>query len=251
MQASGVDCYVSKYKLCWIKRKKRHLIAQLPCTTTIFQVAHHIDVLEVDIKKRTCTCRKWDLKGIPCCHAIALISYLYKDVESFVDESYTKAAYTRAYIGIIAPCIGEHHWPKIDMSIDPSPIKIGPGRPRKSRIKSVHEDLKKPGKLTRHGMQMSCGICKSTTHNKWNFPEKGKAADPTPPPIKRGRGRGRPRKDVNERRANPESQPYQPAHYQLTAHPEVIGKGGIRIQTWQGSKGGNPSSFVTTAETIS
>ena len=83
-------------------------------TTTIFQVAHHIDVLEVDIEKRTCTCRKWDLKGIPCCHAIASINYLHKDVESFVDECYTKAEYTRAYTGSIAPCIGERHWPKIE-----------------------------------------------------------------------------------------------------------------------------------------
>ena len=166
-----------------------------------------------------------------------------------MDECYTKAAYTRAYTCSIAPCIGKRHWPKIDMSIDPPPIKIGPGRPRKSRIKSAHEDPKKSGKLTRHGMQMSCGICKSTTHNKRNCPKKDKAADPTPPPMKRGRGR--PRKDVNERRLNPESQPCQLAHHQLTAHPGAIDRGGRRIQTGQGSKGGNPSSSVTTAETVS
>ena len=135
------------------------------------------------------------------------------------------------------------------MSIDPPPIKIGPGRPRKSRIKSAHEDPKKPGKLTRHGMQMTSAICKSTAHNKQNCPEKGKVADLTPPPIKRGRGR--PRKDVSERRVNPESQPCQPAHHQLTAHPRTTGRGERRIQTGEGSKGGNPSSSVTTAETVS
>ena len=67
----------------------------LPSTATVFQVAHHIDVLEVDIERRTCTYKKWDLNGIPCCHAVASISYLHKDVESFVEECYTKAAYTR------------------------------------------------------------------------------------------------------------------------------------------------------------
>ena len=30
----------------------------LPSTATVFQVAHHIDVLEVDIERRTCTCKK-------------------------------------------------------------------------------------------------------------------------------------------------------------------------------------------------
>ena len=96
---------------------------------------------------------------------------------------------------------------------------------------------------------MSCGICKSTAHYKRNCPEKGKAADPTPPSMKRGRGR--PRKNVNDRRVNPESQLCQPAHHQLTAHPGAISRSGRRIQTGQGSKGGNPSSSVTTAETVS
>ncbi|XP_057540707.1 uncharacterized protein LOC130818545 [Amaranthus tricolor] len=93
-------------------------------TATVFQVAHHIDVLEVDIERRTCTCMKWDLKWIPCCHVVASISYLHKDVELFVDECNTKDAYTRAYTGSIAPYFGERHWPKIDMSIDPPPSKL-------------------------------------------------------------------------------------------------------------------------------
>ena len=98
-------------------------------------------------------------------------------------------------------------------------------------------------------MQINCGICKSTAHNKQNCLEKGKVVDHTPPPMKRERER--PRKDVNERRVNPESQPCQPTHYQLTAHPGAIGRGGRRIQTRQGSKGGNPSSSVKTADTVS
>lgn len=62
----------------------------MPSTTTLFQVSHLMDVLEVDINKKTCTCRKWNLRGIPCCHGVAAICYLHKDVESFVDECYSK-----------------------------------------------------------------------------------------------------------------------------------------------------------------
>ncbi|XP_057517914.1 uncharacterized protein LOC130798837 [Amaranthus tricolor] len=97
---------------------------------------------EVDIENRTCTCKKWDLRGISCCHAVASIFYLHKELESYVDQCYTREAYLRTYEGNINPCIGERHWPKIDKLIDPPPIKIGPGRPRKNRIKDPHEDPK-------------------------------------------------------------------------------------------------------------
>ncbi|XP_057532852.1 uncharacterized protein LOC130810736 [Amaranthus tricolor] len=84
----------------------------IPSTSTRFQVVHYMDVLEVDIENRICTCRKWDLRGIPCCHGVASIFYLHKEVESYVDQCYTKEAYLRAYEGNINPCIGERHWPK-------------------------------------------------------------------------------------------------------------------------------------------
>ena len=74
--------------------------------------------------------------------------------------------------------------------MDPPPIKIGPGRPRKSWFKSPHEDPKQPGRLTKHGVQMTCTLCKSTTHNKRKCPEKGKVPEVLPQPKK---PRGRPK----------------------------------------------------------
>ncbi|XP_057522634.1 uncharacterized protein LOC130802642 [Amaranthus tricolor] len=125
------------------KKQEAAKCTVIPSTSTRFQVAYCMDVLEVEIENRTCTCKKWDLRGIPCCHAVASIFYLHKEVESYVDQCYTREAYLRAYEGYINPCIGERHWPEIDKPIDPPPIKIGPGRPRKNRIKDPHEDPKK------------------------------------------------------------------------------------------------------------
>ena len=85
----------------------------IPSTSTRFQVAHYMDVLEVVIKNRTCTCRKWDLRGTPYCHGVASIFYLHKETESYVDQCYTKEAYLRAYEGNINPCWREAIIPQI------------------------------------------------------------------------------------------------------------------------------------------
>ncbi|KAL2928614.1 RAP domain-containing protein chloroplastic, partial [Bienertia sinuspersici] len=146
----------------------------VPSTRTIFQVSQKMDVVSVDLEARTCTCRVWDLTGIPCSHAISCIFFCHKNAENYVSHWYTKETYARSYAVSIPPCVGERHWPKVDLPLIPPPIKIGPGRPRKNRIKDPFEDPKKPGKLTKHGVKMTCSICKSNTHNKRTCPNKGK-----------------------------------------------------------------------------
>ena len=81
----------------------------MPASTTRFQVSCHFDILEVDIEKRECTCGKWKLKGIPCCHVVAALFYLHKEVELYVDKFYTVESYLLAYNGSINPLAGERH----------------------------------------------------------------------------------------------------------------------------------------------
>lgn len=38
---------------------------------SIFGVTNGIETYCVDLKKETCSCKKWDLSSIPCCHVIA------------------------------------------------------------------------------------------------------------------------------------------------------------------------------------
>ncbi|KAL2921480.1 hypothetical protein RDABS01_012971 [Bienertia sinuspersici] len=79
------------------------------------------------------------------------------------------------------------------MKVNPPPIKVGPSRPRKSRIKDPFEDPKKTGTLSRHGMEMTSTLCKAKGHNKRGCPQKGIVQPSEPPPKK---PRGRPRKEV-------------------------------------------------------
>ena len=185
----------------------------MPSTTFLFQVSHLMDVLEVDINKKTCTCRKWNLRGIPYCHGVVAICYFHKDVESFVDECYSKEAYIRAYSGSIPPCTGERNCPRVEMPLDPPPIKIVPGRPRKNRFKSPHEDPKSSGTLARHGVQMTCSLCNTLGHNKRKCPNKDKVSQ-SAPPLKRGRGR--PKKNQTKG-TNTTTSHSTSAHHRMTA----------------------------------
>jgi hypothetical protein len=54
----------------------------------IFGVTNGTETYIVNLVQKTCTCRKWDLTGIPCCHAIACIWHNRKDPEAFVSSYY-------------------------------------------------------------------------------------------------------------------------------------------------------------------
>ncbi|XP_021774243.1 uncharacterized protein LOC110738175 [Chenopodium quinoa] len=127
-----------------------------PSSETLFNVSHNMDQLVVNLEDRRCSCRKWDMLGIPYCHACACIFFLNQEVEDFVDPCYTRENYLKAYAGSIPPIEGERYWPKVSCPLAPPPIKIGPGRSRKNRIKDPFENPKKPGSLSKNGIQMSC-----------------------------------------------------------------------------------------------
>ena len=43
------------------------------CDVGLWQVTSGNRVLAVNLYERTCTCRKWDVTGIPCNHVVAAI----------------------------------------------------------------------------------------------------------------------------------------------------------------------------------
>ncbi|XP_048489808.2 uncharacterized protein LOC125491764 [Beta vulgaris subsp. vulgaris] len=91
----------------------------IPSTNTVFQVNHGMDSLTVDLQARSCTCKKWDLTGIPCCHAVSCIFFCHKDAEDYVSGYYTRDIYLQSYGGSIPPVVGDRHWPKINSPLNP------------------------------------------------------------------------------------------------------------------------------------
>lgn len=211
----------------------------LPSTATLFQVQYYLDNLVVDLEAHSCTCRKWDALGIPCCHACAAIFFKHKQPEDYVAPWYTIEVYARSYAYSVPPIEGETHWPPSNLNLDPPPIKIGPGRPRKNRIKDPHEDPKKPGSLTRHGMEMTCSICGIKGHNKRRCHNRSNSEAPSQqPPAKRGRGR--PRKEIGT--SQPRISQASSSHHDTLAQPSRLGRGGRVVQNSRGGSRGRGRS---------
>ncbi|XP_056694728.1 uncharacterized protein [Spinacia oleracea] len=205
----------------------------LPSTDNLFNVRYYLDQLNVDLDAKSCTCRKWDMLGIPCCHAIACIFFLNKEAESFVDASYKKEMYLKAYGGSIPPLEGERHWPRALCIIDPPPIKIGPGRPRIKRFKGPSENPKKPGTLSRVGMEMTCSICQTKGHNKRRCPNRDNPVIREPTSK---RPRGRPKKDNSATNNQSASNMISTT---VTAQPSQLGRNGRLILGGLGARDGS------------
>ncbi|KAG8375239.1 hypothetical protein BUALT_Bualt10G0079600 [Buddleja alternifolia] len=66
----------------------------------------------VDIGRKTCSCRRWELTGIPCVHGVCCIASFRRVPEDYVHEFYSTTMYQKAYKYIINPVRGPHQWPQ-------------------------------------------------------------------------------------------------------------------------------------------
>ncbi|GJW39338.1 mutator type transposase [Tanacetum coccineum] len=108
----------------------------------------------VNLNQRTCSCRKWEISGIPCKHAIAAIHDMAdngNDVgipEDWVHDSYKLATWSLCF------------QPK-------SSTDLGTTIKGERRVK---EDCDGEGnKLTRQGKTVICSLCHATGHNKRSY----------------------------------------------------------------------------------
>ena len=87
----------SKWQACWAGRTK-------------FEVKNRLESFTVDLEEKSCNCRKWDIIGIPCCHAISCIFFNREDSEKYVNACYKSTTYIDCYDPIIEPINGQNMW---------------------------------------------------------------------------------------------------------------------------------------------
>nr|XP_043625843.1 uncharacterized protein LOC122597295 [Erigeron canadensis] len=92
---------------------------------------------EVVLNERKCTCRVWQVKGLPCIHVSAFIGSI-RDThwDKYVVRCFTIEKFKEAYALEIAPMPGKDQWVNkaFGEKIYPPIIKRPPGRPKKKRI---------------------------------------------------------------------------------------------------------------------
>ncbi|XP_012574218.1 uncharacterized protein [Cicer arietinum] len=63
----------------------------------VSNINHIGDKFVVSLENRECSCRKWMLTGIPCCHAVCCCNFLKKDPEDLIPTYYRRETYATCY----------------------------------------------------------------------------------------------------------------------------------------------------------
>ncbi|WVZ50255.1 hypothetical protein U9M48_001529, partial [Paspalum notatum var. saurae] len=126
----------------------------------------------VNLTNKTCSCRTWQVSGIPCKHAIAFITSLSDNsMENYVDHYYSIEKFRAAYAQLIPALPDKSQWPKSEHGffLYPPLLKSVAGRRKTERYKGFAEGN---GNKGRH----QCPICKKFGHH-WHNCREGNPED--------------------------------------------------------------------------
>lgn len=114
----------------------------------------------VDIDHWDCSCKEWQLTGLPCCHSIAVFECLGRDPYNYCSQYFTVESYRSTYAESIQPVPNVERAPKLvdeeTFTVTPPPVKRLAGRPK----------MKQAGSVEIIRRQLQCGRCKVIGHNK-------------------------------------------------------------------------------------
>ncbi|CAN1295046.1 hypothetical protein LINPERPRIM_LOCUS22696 [Linum perenne] len=137
------------------------------------------DRFSVQLDEGKCSCRSWDLTGVPCPHAIACIISEGNDPERYISNWYTVERYWNTYDNVLLPLDGHTTWvPSHYDPVLPPLVRKIPGRPKKKRGYTTEallaRDKSDLTKMSRVGRLMTCTSCRKEGHNKRTCPLQSK-----------------------------------------------------------------------------
>ncbi|XP_073147584.1 uncharacterized protein [Henckelia pumila] len=134
-----------------------------------FQVMGPFDQHTVDLWERTCSCRRMDLTGIPCKHAVSSIWSRKETPETYVHPCYSVNSYLSCYENTIYGTNSSELWPSSN-NIAPLPPTYAEliGRPKKLRKREPNEPpaaSHNPHRLRGVKRTNKCKTCGDVGHN--------------------------------------------------------------------------------------
>nr|GEX38110.1 transposase, MuDR, plant [Tanacetum cinerariifolium] len=137
-----------------------------------FEVRNGYERFKVDERSRTCSCRGWQLFGIPCEHGIVAIYFLHKDPKNYVFDWYNKGVFINSYNHYIEGMNEMDQCPTTDYQNPLSPIvKRMLERPPHKRKRDAMKDDGNRTKISRKGQLNHFTLCKKR-HNQRDCPSK-------------------------------------------------------------------------------
>ncbi|KAL1549782.1 hypothetical protein AAHA92_17835 [Salvia divinorum] len=137
----------------------------------------------VNLDAYTCSCRQWQLSGIPCQHSIPCILQERRNPEEFVYEYYSLDRFKAAYRYVINPLRDiDDYEPTGYIPVQPPPVKVKKERKQKRRRKTIDEQVCKVAKdgtkIVGNTGQVkgNCSKCGGQGHNKRTCGRQGSQA---------------------------------------------------------------------------
>ncbi|KAK6929605.1 Zinc finger, SWIM-type [Dillenia turbinata] len=129
----------------------------------------------VDIRNRECSCRRWQLYGLPCAHATAALISCGQNAHVFAEPCFSVVSYCETYSQIINPIPDKNFWrengegtegggAKLDMTVRAPKTRRPPGRPKRMVLRI--ESFKRPKRVFHF---MKCNIGRSPSHISFLF----------------------------------------------------------------------------------
>lgn len=138
------------------------------------------DKYTVNLDTHNCSCRKWLVTGLPCCHSITTTNFLNSTVEDYIPHWFRRSTYEDMYTSIIYPVNGQLLWMRTAYpDVFPPQKRTLPGRPKKKRRLEAWELRKDDTQLRKGGHKKKCSICRQVGHNRKQCPQRPPEVDPS------------------------------------------------------------------------
>ncbi|KAG5620992.1 hypothetical protein H5410_006210 [Solanum commersonii] len=160
-----------------------------------FEVKEELCQHKVDIVRRTCSCRVWQLRGIPCAHVVAALYFKKFSLYDHIDSCYSKETYLMIYANVIEPLTNMEIWPvSTNPTIEPPEITSMP-------VYVMSEATTREGVLNVESSIRQSAPSRTASVRAKPTGSAGEEKTPSAPsegepPLKRGRGRPKKKSSV-------------------------------------------------------
>ncbi|PWA75659.1 hypothetical protein CTI12_AA115750 [Artemisia annua] len=135
------------------------------------------DQCVVNIVEKSCTCRRWEITGLPCKHVVAtnwnmaLNRQEVGAVETWAHPCYYLNTWEATYKHNVSPITSNEHWEKSSVPTTIVPPKSQPNAANSTSKKRVRlaletEEIVKNGKLSKAWKSVRCSVCGIAGHNR-------------------------------------------------------------------------------------